>query len=88
VGRRFTYELWGHLSAGYYLNTSDRTQYALQDIDEETWRINPWAQYNLTNDFSLRASYSYTRVNYKTSDTDANRNLVSLSLVYRYHLLD
>jgi len=88
VGKRFTYELWGHLSAGYYLNTSDRSQYALQDIDEETWRVNPWAQYNFSHDLSLKASYSYIRVNYKTNDTDANRNVVFLGLVYRYPLLD
>jgi hypothetical protein len=86
VGRRFTYDLWAHLSAGYYLNTSDGTQYALQDIDEETWRVNPWVRYNLSRDLSLDASYSYTRVNYKTNDTDADRNLVFLRLVYRYPL--
>ena len=88
IGRRFTYELWGHLSAGYYLNSSDRNEYALQDIDEETWRISPWARYNFTQDLSLRAAYSFTRIKYRNSDTDANRNLVSLSLVYRHDLLD
>ncbi len=88
VGKSFTYELWAHFSAGYYLNTSDKSQYALRNIDEKTWRVNPWIRYNLTQDLSLDASYAFTRVNYKTSDTSANRNLIFLNLVYRYPLFD
>ena len=86
-GRRFFYELWGHISAGWYLNDSKNKDYSLSEINEETWRVTPYARYNFTRDLSLEASYTYTKVNYKTSDTSAERNLVFLRLVYQLPFL-
>jgi hypothetical protein len=88
VGKRFTYDMWGHLTAGWYLNSSEGTELAFQNIDEETWLISPWIRYNFTRNLSLDASYSFTRVKYKTNATEANRNLVFLRLVYRYPLFE
>jgi hypothetical protein len=87
VGRHFIYELWGHLTAGYFLNTSDNNQYALQNIDEQSWSVSPWLRYNFSRNLSLDGSYLFTRVNYKTNDTHANRNVIFLRLEYRYPLL-
>jgi len=82
-GRRFFYELWGHISAGWYLNDSKNRDYSLSEINEETWRITPYARYNFTRDLSLEASYTYTKVNYKAADTSAERNLIFLRFVYQ-----
>jgi hypothetical protein len=88
VGKRFTYRLWGHFSAGYYLNESKGREFALREIDEETWRLNPYFRYNYTLNLSFEASYSYAKVNYGVDNTDADRNLVFLRLVYHHPLLN
>jgi hypothetical protein len=88
VGKRFTYRLWGHFSAGYYLNESKGQELALQEIDERTWRLNPYLRYEYTRDLSFEASYSYTKVDYRVDNTDAARNLIFLRLVYHHPLLN
>jgi hypothetical protein len=88
VGKRFTYRLWGHFSAGCYLNDSKGRELALQEIDERTWRLNPYLRYEYTRDLSFEASYSYTKVDYRVDNTDAAGNLVFLRLVYHHPLLN
>jgi hypothetical protein len=88
VGKRFTYKLWGHISAGYYLNESKGRELALQEIDERTWRLNPYLRYVYSMDLSFEASYSYTRIDDRRDNTDADRNLVFLRLVYYHPLLN
>jgi hypothetical protein len=88
VGKRFTYKLWGHLSAGYYLNESKGREFALQEIDEETWRLNPYLRYEYTRNLSFEASYSYAKIKDRAGSTDADRNLVFLRLVYHHPLLN
>jgi hypothetical protein len=83
-GRRFSYELWGYLSGGYYLNEGDAEELATRDIDERTVRINPRLRYSINRDLALEASYSYTRIQDDAYDTDSDRNLVFLRLVFRY----
>jgi hypothetical protein len=86
VGRRFTRTWWINCAAGYYLNESKRGEFALQEIDQETWRVSPYLQYNPTPNLSAVLSYTYTRVNYKVDDTYADRNLVFLRISYAYPL--
>jgi hypothetical protein len=88
MGKRFTYKLWGHFSAGYYLNQSKGREFALQEIDERTWRLNPYLRYVYSRDLSFDLSYSYTKVNDRVDGTDADRNLVFLRLVYYHPLLN
>jgi predicted porin len=83
IGRRFLYELWGHISAGWYLNDSKNKDYSLSEINEETWRVSPYARYNFTRDLGIEVSYTYTKVDYRTSDASAERSLVFLRLVYQ-----
>jgi hypothetical protein len=86
VGRRFTRTWWINCAAGYYLNESKRGEFALQEIDQETWRVSPYLQYNPTPNLSAVLSYTYTRVNYKIDDTNADRNLVFLRISYAHPL--
>jgi hypothetical protein len=87
VGKRFTYKLWGHFAASYYLNTSKGRELSAQEVNEETWFINPYLRYEYSRDLSFEASYSFGKINYRTSNTDAQRNLFFLRVVYFHQLL-
>jgi hypothetical protein len=88
LGKRFTYKLWGHFSAGYYLNESKGRQLALQDIDQETWRFSPYLRYYHTRHLTLDLSYSHATIDNRVADTRADRNLVLLRVSYAHPLLD
>ena len=88
IGKRFTYRFWGHFSAGYYLNESKGKEFSIREIDENTWRLNPYIRYVYSNDLSFRVSYSYTKVRDRLDSTDAERNLILLRLVYSHPLLN
>jgi hypothetical protein len=72
--RRFTYELSGGVSVGYYLNKSNPGAIAGQAINEETVLVSPNVHYQFSRDMYLEASYRFTKVFYNITNTDANRN--------------
>ncbi len=72
--RRFTYELSGGMSVGYYLNKSNPGAIAGQAIDEETILVTPSMRYEFSRDMYLEASYSFTKVFYNISHNEADRN--------------
>jgi hypothetical protein len=88
VAKRLSDKLWGHLSAGYYLNESQGSELARQGIDEKTWRLNPYLRYIFSNNLSLVTSYSYTNIDNRTHGTTAVRNAVFLRLAYFHPMLD
>lgn len=88
VGKRFTYKLWGHFAAGYYLNTSKGRELSVREIDEETWYINPYLRYEYSRDLRFEASYSFGKINYLLDNTNAERNLVFLRVVYFHPLMN
>jgi hypothetical protein len=87
VGKRFTYKLWGHFAASYYLNSSKGRELSAQEIDEETWFITPYLRYEYSRDLRFEASYSYGKTHDRIDHTDASRNLVFFTVVYSYPLL-
>ena len=88
INTHFTAGLWGDIYTAYYLNKADAEEFGTLDIDEETWLIRPRVRYNFNRDMSLSASYQYTTVNYRESDTEAHRNLVFIRFYYQYPLFD
>jgi len=88
VSRRFWQTLSGTLSAGYYVNKSDAGQYSFQTIDQRSARIRPGIRWEATNNVFLEAAYEYNRVNYRTTDTDADRHLAFLNLSLRYPVIE
>jgi opacity protein-like surface antigen len=76
--QRFTYELQGFVTGGYYLNKSDPGEYAIYEIDERTMRGGAGLRYEFTRDMYLEASYEYIKTQYRSSDTQADRNLCLL----------
>lgn len=73
--KRFTYELSGALSAGYYLNKSNPGATAGRQLDDTTIMVSPSLRYEFNRDMFVETSYQYTRVNNGISHTSADRNL-------------
>lgn len=86
--QRFTYELSGNVSGGYYRNKSDKQEYSLTEIDEETLYVSSGVKYEFTKDYALDASYTYTKTDYKVTNTDADRNLFMVRFNIQVPFLD
>ena len=82
--RRFTYELSGSMSVGYYLNKSNPGAIAGQAIDEETVLVTPGIRYEFNKDMYLEASYQYATVFNNISHNEANRNTVFVRLYIQH----
>jgi len=87
VGYRFTDKFRGDLSASYFINKSESQAFAFNDIEENTFRIQPRLRYDFTRDMTLEASYVYTIINNQVTDTQRSQNIVYLRFVFRYPLL-
>jgi hypothetical protein len=72
--RRFTYELSGSMSVGYYLNKSNPGAIAGQAIDQETVLVTPGIRYEFNRDMYLDASYQYATVFNNIYRNEAGRN--------------
>lgn len=81
---RLTYEWSVAVSGAYYKNKSDQSQFSTVGINEQTWLLSPSLRYEFTKDLYLDASYSFNRVEYRQSDTEAARNIVMVKLTWQY----
>ncbi len=88
VSRRFLHDISGTLSAGVYLNTSDPGQFSFRTIDERSARVRPGIRWEATKKVVFEAAYEYNRVDYRVSDTDADRHLAFLNVSLRYPVLE
>jgi hypothetical protein len=88
VAHRFTYELSGRLSTGYYINKGERGEFSIVGIDEATFRISPAVRYEFTKDIALEASYNYTLVKDRLADTEAKRNLFMINFIIQCPLFE
>lgn len=88
ISHRFTYEMIGKFSSGYYINKAKRGEFGTEKIDERTFRLNPTIRYEFTKDIALEASYSFVYLWDKDDDTKARRNLFMLNLVIQYPLFE
>ena len=88
VAHRFTYELSGRLSTGYYINKAERGEFSIVGIDEATFRISPAVRYEFTKDIALEASYNYTLVKDRLADTEAKRNLFMINFIIQCPLFE
>ncbi len=88
MSHRFTYELSGRLSAGYYINQEEKGTFSRGGMDEVTFRIHPVLRYEFTKDIALEGSYSYTYTKDKLRDTEHRRNLVVIHFIIQYPLFE
>jgi len=88
VRKRFAEKFSANLYATYYLNKADAGQLAVNAIDQATLSIRPGLSYEIIDHLVLTASYTFTQVKYKISDTEAKRNRVYVQLSYGIPLFE
>jgi hypothetical protein len=88
INRRFTYEVSGGLTGGYFINKADKGKFSTVAFDEETLFIYPRVRYEFTPDIALEGSYNFTFTKYNNADTEARRSLVMLRLYMQYPLFE
>ncbi|MBU1054507.1 MAG: outer membrane beta-barrel protein [Proteobacteria bacterium] len=85
---KMTYELSADLHVGYFANKTDKLEFYTQNIDKESYYINPRISYNVSKDISVEAKYKYSLYNDNTADTEADRHLFSIRLYIQHSLLE
>jgi hypothetical protein len=88
VSRRFTYEFYGTLSGGYYINRSKAGEFSTQRIDEDTIGLTPSIRYEFDKDKAIEASYTYNRTKYNVSGDEAQRNTFFVRFRIQHHLFE
>jgi hypothetical protein len=88
IRHRFAEKFSAHLSAQYFLNKANAGELSTQAIDEETVSIQPGLSCEIIEHLVLTASYTYTQVKYKISDTEAKRNRVFVQMSYGIPLFE
>ena len=76
IRHRFTYEMSGSLSVGYYRNKSSPGVLSSQAIDQDTILLTPGIRYEFNRDMYLEASYQYAKVSYNISHTQGEQNRI------------
>ncbi len=88
LSHRFTYELLARLSAGYYINKSERERFGAGVLDERTFRVHPRIRYEFTKDMAMEGSYSFTLLRNRDAGTTVKRNLFMLTFTIQYPLFE
>lgn len=88
VRHRFSYELSGSLSGGYYQNSSVSEQFSSQAIDETTYRIRPVLRYEFSRDLFLECSYEFGFVQNHETGSEARRNKANVRLSMKHALFE
>lgn len=82
--RRFSYELSGGMSIGYFLNKSNSWTFSGQAIDDETLYVSPNIRYEFTRDLFVETFYNYVRVAHNSTANEASQNQFFVKLTIRY----
>jgi len=88
LSRRFTYELYGTLSGGYYINKSRAGEFSTQEIDENSISLSPGVRYEFDKDKSLEASYTYNRTKNNVDGSSTKGNVFQIRFRIQHHLFE
>lgn len=88
ASRRFTYELYGTLFAGYYINHSSEGEFSTQEIDENSYAVRPGLRYEYSPELSAAFYYTHNNTRYNVSHTEVNRNLFMFRLTFRHNIFE
>lgn len=88
IGRRLNETSVVSFAAGYVVNKSTQDGLAAGAIDERAVWLIPKMLYSLTDQLAVEGSYHYALVNDRQAETEAERNLILLRLVYQYKLIE
>lgn len=70
--------------AGYFINKADKDQLATEDIDEQTFRIQPSLQFVFKKYLTFSVGYKYIMVNDRDDNLNRDRNLFFINLILGY----
>jgi opacity protein-like surface antigen len=84
---RLTEKLWGKLNASFFLNRAEAEEFGTEQIDEQAFTLRPAVRWEISDKFSLEASYTYSRVHDLVDATATSRNLFSMRLTFGHDLL-
>ncbi len=68
ISRKFTYELSGSLSGGYFLNKSEAGQFSATAINSETVYGTAGIRYQFNRDMYMEGSYNYVWIDNKAAN--------------------
>ena len=88
LSRRFTYELYGTLSGGYYINKSRAGEFSTQEINENTMSLSPSVRYEFDKDKSLEASYTYNRTKDNGIGSNVESNIFRIRFRIQHNLFE
>ncbi|HET6513555.1 MAG TPA: hypothetical protein VFG09_00175 [Thermodesulfovibrionales bacterium] len=80
---RLASELSALFSSSYYTLKSDPSRFSSQVINQKTLVVSPSLRYEFSKDMAMELSYEYTKVDYPASNTSANRQVISLRLLFQ-----
>jgi hypothetical protein len=96
--RRFTYDLHGTVSTGFFVNKSGAGQFATAPINFVTFNFAPALRYEFghespsgsqyARDMFVEASYTFTRIEDKEANTTGNRSLFMIRFFAQHALLE
>lgn len=84
VNHKFSSELNGIMSAGYFLNSSEKNDQFRQETDQTTYLISPGLRYEFNRNLYLDIIYEYAIVYNRLSNDNADRNRIFARLTYQY----
>jgi predicted porin len=85
---RLTHELSMLFTTSCSVLRSNASEFSAQAIDQRTSYINAGVRYDFTKDSYLDTSYEYTRVEYRLSNTAANRQLISIRFYIQHSFFE
>ena len=86
LGDKFTQELSGAITFGYYWNKSNQDQFSVQSIDEKTLELNCLLHYDFNKDLALEANYHHVDIDYNVNNTRTSQNIFMVRFVMRHML--
>jgi hypothetical protein len=88
LARQFTEKLKGSLSAGYYQNRTDSETVALTNIDEDTYRLQPFLTYQWNRSLFLEAAYKFTFVKDHIDGSESIQNMIYARIYWQVPIFD
>ena len=86
--RRFAERSAISIAAGFYNNKSDRGDFSLQEIDENTFFVRPNIRWEFFEDFTLEAGYNFVYEDDLVNNEDRRRSRVYLKVAYGLPLFE
>ncbi len=89
ISRKFTYELSGSLSSGYFLNKSQAGQFSATAINSDTVYGSAGIRYQFNRDLYMEGSYNYVWIDNKAASpaSIAHRNMVMVRFFVQHAIL-